>query len=378
MPPKKETYWVLSRLRLGANDLLLININGKAGIRTLYLNAKSCMTFFTRHWLFCFKKAKMIEVKNLSKKYGEKFAVENLSFKVETGQTIALIGTSGSGKTTTLKMINRLVEPTEGAILVDGDSVLDQPIEQIRRRMGYVIQHIGLFPHYTIAENIAVVPQLLNWEAKRTRDRSYRLMERMGLPPEQYAQKYPHELSGGQQQRVGIARALAGDPPIILMDEPFGALDPITRRSIRKEFMQLEELKEKTTIIVTHDVDEAFEMGDWVCLLHEGKLQQLGTPRQLLFEPANTFVSEFIAGQQLQLELETVCLRDVFSYLPQRPTHNSSEVELNGAESILAAMTKLNQAAKQNKSGALTLGEERKTLDLPGLMEAYFEFSTQQ
>ena len=319
----------------------------------------------------------MIQVNDLSKIYGDVFAVEELSFTVETGQTIALIGTSGSGKTTTLKMINRLVEPTSGQILIDGESVLDQPVEQIRRKMGYVIQHIGLFPHYTIAENVAVVPQLLGWEDSRIREETARLLEKMGLPVSEYASKFPHELSGGQQQRVGIARALAGDPPIILMDEPFGALDPITRRSIRAEFMKLEELKDKTTIIVTHDVEEAFEMGDLICLLHEGKLQQLGTPQQLLFEPANEFVSEFIAGQQLQLELETIRLADIFKYLPATAEMESPNVELHIEDSVLKAMAILNDAARREQPGLIRQGAVQKTLNLPSLMQAYFEFSTQ-
>lgn len=261
----------------------------------------------------------MIEVQHLTKCFGDRTAVQDLNFKLEAGQTLALIGSSGSGKTTTLRMINRLIEPDEGQILVNGEDVTHQPIEQMRRRMGYVIQNMGLFPHYTVEENIAIVPNLLKWSPARIHERVRELLEHMGLSPNEYATKYPDQLSGGQQQRVGLARALAADPPIILMDEPFGALDPVTRLHIRREVLQLNDFKDKTIIIVTHDAEEAFEMADIICLLHEGILQQIGTPQELLRHPANDFVKHFFAGQQLQLEWTVYTLEDVFAQLPEQP-----------------------------------------------------------
>jgi osmoprotectant transport system ATP-binding protein len=260
----------------------------------------------------------MIQVQNVSKTFGNTPAVSNVSFKVAGGETLVLLGTSGSGKTTLLKMLNRLITPDSGTIFFNGQNITGMSPEQLRRSMGYVIQHIGLFPHYTVAENIAVVPQLLGWPAARVYERTRHLLERMGLPPAQFTGKYPHELSGGQQQRVGLARALAANPSVILMDEPFGALDPITRHSIRQEFLQLEELSGKTTILVTHDVQEAFILADRICLMDKGFIQQLGRPRDLLLSPANSFVREFFSQNRFQLELMVTRLADVAPYLPRR------------------------------------------------------------
>jgi len=255
----------------------------------------------------------MIEVRYLSKRYASVEAVKEVSFQVEEGQTLALVGTSGSGKTTILKMLNRLVEPTSGQININGTSILDQSVTDLRRRMGYVIQDTGLFPHYTIAENIGLVPGLLGWDAARIHQRTVELMTRLSLPADIYADQYPHQLSGGQQQRAGIARALAADPPIILMDEPFGALDPITRQDIRSEFQELEELKRKTTILVTHDVEEAFDLGDLVCVLDAGTVQQTGTPQELLSSPANEFVQRFLADKFTTLQLQVLTLADLLT-----------------------------------------------------------------
>ena len=256
----------------------------------------------------------MIEVRKLSKQFASVEAVKEVSFQVEEGQTLALVGTSGSGKTTILKMLNRLVEPTSGQIDINGISILDQSVTDLRRRMGYVIQDTGLFPHYTIAENIGLVPGLLGWEPDRIHQRTLELMDRLSLPARTYAGQYPHQLSGGQQQRAGIARALAADPPIILMDEPFGALDPITRQDIRSEFKELDELKRKTTILVTHDVEEAFDLGDLVCVLDAGTVQQTDTPNRLLTQPANDFVRRFLADKFTALQLRVFKLSDLLPY----------------------------------------------------------------
>lgn len=249
----------------------------------------------------------MIRVENLSKSYKGQPAVSNLSFDVPEGENMVLLGTSGCGKTTTLRMINRLITPDSGHIYINNrDTLLERP-EILRRNIGYVLQNHGLFPHYTVMENIAVVPRLLNWSNSAIQKRADELLAKLNLD---FTLKnvYPAALSGGQQQRVGLARALMVNPPVLLMDEPFGALDTLTRMRIRKEFLQLDELIRKTIIMVTHDVQEAFELGDRICLMDKGRIVQIGTPDELLFKPENTFVRNFLADHRLQLELKSVKL----------------------------------------------------------------------
>lgn len=266
----------------------------------------------------------MIQLDHVSKSFGEgKIVVNNVSFVVNTGETMVLLGTSGSGKTTTLRMINRLITASSGNIYVNGTSITSQEPETLRKSIGYVLQNIGLFPHYTVAENIAVVPQLSNWDKQRIADRTAVLMEKLHLPVTEYLHVYPHQLSGGQQQRVGLARALAADPPILLMDEPFGALDPVTRASIRKQFRSLDEVHNKTVIIVTHDIQEAFELGTYICLMDKGIVQQVGTPAALLFNPANDFVRSFFDDQRFLLELQALKLRDIRKWLTGSPSVNA-------------------------------------------------------
>ncbi|BAZ06407.1 ABC transporter ATP-binding protein [Calothrix sp. NIES-3974] len=257
----------------------------------------------------------MIEAVNLTKIYNGLKVVDQVSFQVKEGETLGLLGTSGCGKTTTLKMLNRLIEPDSGRVLIEGEDISKRQPEKLRQRIGYVMQNSGLFPHYTVAENIAVVPRLLGWPKQRIRDRIIELLHLVGLPPESFAHRYPQELSGGQQQRVGLARSLAADPPLILMDEPFGALDQITRSQIQQEFLQLESLLRKTIVIVTHDVFEAVTLCDRICLLNQGKIQQLGTPKQLVFQPQNEFVRDFLAEYQFQLELKVTTVQDLLPWL---------------------------------------------------------------
>jgi osmoprotectant transport system ATP-binding protein len=254
----------------------------------------------------------VIRATALRKSFGAHVVVQDVSFEVAAGETLVLLGPSGCGKTTLLKLLNRLIEPDGGTVEINGADVRAQRPEVLRRGMGYVIQQVGLLPHYTVAENIAVVPRLLGHAPARVAARTEALLTRLHLPPARYAGQLPAQLSGGQQQRVGLARALAADPPIILMDEPFGALDPITRASIRREFRELEELKTKTVVMVTHDVTEAFELADRIMLLDGGRIQQLGTPRELLFRPANDFVRRFFAAERLALQLRTLTLGEVF------------------------------------------------------------------
>ncbi|HKJ30267.1 MAG TPA: ATP-binding cassette domain-containing protein [Balneolales bacterium] len=257
----------------------------------------------------------MIELCKITKSYGSTTAVDDISLSIHKNETFGLIGTSGSGKTTTLKMINRLIEPTSGSIIYNGQDITKLDPVRIRRQIGYVIQDTGLFPHYTIEENIAVVPKLLNWNNEKISKRVHFLLRLVGLPPDDFKNRYPHELSGGQQQRIGLARALAADPPLILLDEPFGALDPITRHQIRKEFKELEKQIQKTMVLVTHDVFEAFDLCDRIALLDQGKLQQIGTPFDLIFKPANAFCKDFFQANRFQLELSILSLKDLFPHL---------------------------------------------------------------
>lgn len=257
----------------------------------------------------------MIELREVSKIYdSDTVAVDNISFNVNKGEIFGLIGTSGCGKTTTLKMINRLVEPTEGHILVNGQSILKRSPEELRRNIGYVIQSIGLFPHYSIKENISIVPKLLGWDEQRIEHRRRELLEMVGMEPDQFANRKPSALSGGQQQRVGLARALAGDPEVLLMDEPFGALDPITKEKIREEFKKLLHEIDKTVILVTHDVLEAFDLCDRICLMDKGKAMQTGSPKELLFQPENEFVRSFFDNHRLQLEMMSITVGDIIDF----------------------------------------------------------------
>ena len=255
----------------------------------------------------------MILLDNVSKSFdgGITFAVQNLNLDVAEGETLVLLGTSGSGKTTTMKMVNRLIEPTGGRILIDGQDIIAQNPIEIRRRIGYAIQHIGLFPHMTVSDNIAVVPKLLQWPRDRIDERINQLLTMVGLEPGEFLDRYPTQLSGGQKQRVGVARALAADPPIVLMDEPFGALDPITREQLQNEFLELESVIRKTIIFVTHDIFEAVKLGDRVALLDTGELQQLDTPRDLVESPANEFADQFLGQHRFQLSLLTQTVSSV-------------------------------------------------------------------
>ncbi|PWJ58800.1 osmoprotectant transport system ATP-binding protein [Dyadobacter jejuensis] len=262
----------------------------------------------------------MIEVRGVSKFYGNTPVIHNISFDVPRGGITVLVGTSGSGKTTTLKMLNRLIEPTEGEISMDQQALKDLDPVVLRRRIGYVSQNNGLFPHYTVTQNIAVVPRLLKWQAETTQQKTEELMAQLLIPMDEYGHKYPRELSGGQQQRVSIARALVTAPPLILMDEPFGALDPITRQQIRRELKSLLNHRGKTVVLVTHDLLEAIEMGDHIVVMDQGKIIQQGTAQALLFDPVSPFVRSFFDPQRFQLELSSVTLREVETLLPSCPS----------------------------------------------------------
>jgi osmoprotectant transport system ATP-binding protein len=240
----------------------------------------------------------MIRLENLSKVFPaqDEPAVEDLSMDIYEGEIVVLVGPSGCGKTTTMKMINRLIEPSSGRIFLEGEDVTKVNSDNLRRRIGYVIQQIGLFPHMTIADNIATVPRMLGWEKQRTSDRIDELLETVGIDLS-YRDRYPKELSGGQRQRIGVARAMAADPPVLLMDEPFGAIDPITRDRLQDEFLRLQQEIKKTIVFVTHDIDEAVKMGDRIAILQQrSKIAQYDTPEKILTDPANEFVQDFIGS----------------------------------------------------------------------------------
>jgi osmoprotectant transport system ATP-binding protein len=237
--------------------------------------------------------------------------VEDLSFQVPPGEICVLIGPSGCGKTTALKMVNRLISITEGDITIDGESVLKLELTQLRRRIGYVFQQIGLFPHMTVEGNIGAVPRLLGWSKSRIRERAGELMELVGLDPEGDLRRYPGEFSGGQQQRIGVARAMAADPPIMLMDEPFGAIDPIARERLQNDFLRLHRQVRKTVIFVTHDIDEAIKMGDRIAIMRDGHLVQLDTADDLLAKPANEFVASFVGADRGLKRLRVRTLGDL-------------------------------------------------------------------
>lgn len=235
----------------------------------------------------------------VTKQYGEKRAVDNLNLTIREGETCVLIGPSGCGKTTSLRMINRLVEPSSGHILISGKPTDGVPAEQLRRQIGYVIQGVGLFEHMTVAQNVGIVPRLVGWPQHRIDARVDELLALVGLDPAVNRNKYPRQLSGGEQQRVGVARALAADPPILLMDEPFGALDPITRERLQDELLRIQRVVRKTIVFVTHDIQEALKLADRIAIMRSGRLIQYDTPEAILWRPADEFVREFVGNDRV-------------------------------------------------------------------------------
>jgi len=257
----------------------------------------------------------VIEFKNVVKRYGDKIAVDDISFNIGEGEFFVLIGPSGCGKTTTLKMINRLISLSEGYIYFKDKPISDYQIYEMRWDIGYVLQQIALFPHMTIKENIAQVPQMKKWQDGDIDQRIDELMDMVGLEPEIYKDRKPDELSGGQQQRVGVIRALAADPPVILMDEPYSALDPISREKLQDDLIELQQKIKKTIIFVTHDIQEAMKMGDRICLLNEGRIEQIDTPEGFVTNPKNDFVKQFM-GDKLKRSINELKLSELIDQLP--------------------------------------------------------------
>lgn len=263
----------------------------------------------------------MITLENLTKTFTQKngtsvTAVDNVSLHVPQGEICVLLGPSGCGKTTTLKMINRLIPATSGKILLNGEDTSTQDTVTLRRNIGYVIQQIGLFPNMTIEENITVVPRMLGWDKKRCRERATELMAMVALDPKKFLHRYPREMSGGQQQRIGVIRALAADPPVLLMDEPFGAVDPINREVIQNEFLEMQRQLKKTVMLVSHDIDEALKLGDRIAVFGQGKIVQCASPDELLARPENAFVGSFVGQDRTLKRLLLVQAGDVTDQQP--------------------------------------------------------------
>jgi osmoprotectant transport system ATP-binding protein len=304
----------------------------------------------------------MIEIDEVSKSYGERRVVDRLSLTVGTGELCVLLGSSGCGKSTTLRMINRLIPTDAGSIRVGGEDVTSIPVEALRRRIGYAIQSIGLFPHWTVEDNIATVPRLLKWSAARVRDRVSELLEMFRLDPATYRAKYPHQLSGGEQQRVGVARALAADPELLLMDEPFAAVDPITRDALQAELAHIHRTTRKTIVFVTHDIEEALRLATVIAIMDSGRIVQLGTPLDILEHPANDFVRDFVGHQGLGLKLLSV--RKIADRLRRGETAEGEPLGLDASlGEALSAMTARHtdrlpvSDAKGRQIGVIALGD---------------------
>lgn len=297
----------------------------------------------------------MIRFENVVKRYGEALALRGVSLEVAQGELCVLLGPSGCGKTTLLRLVNRLIEPSEGRIFVGNRDVMDLDPVELRRGMGYVIQSIGLFPHMTVLENVGVVPKLLGWPKEKRVARAREMLALVGLEPKTFLNRYPRELSGGQAQRVGLARALAADPPILLMDEPFGAVDPPTRARLQEEFLKLQAVLKKTILFVTHDLEEAVRLADRICLMNQGQIEQLDPPERLLTHPRTPFVERFLGESRALLVLELHHLFELLQPLPSSlsqdglPVLSLSATARDALSQMIAAGS--DRALVQNEAG---------------------------
>ncbi|MDD4255000.1 MAG: ATP-binding cassette domain-containing protein [Methanofollis sp.] len=282
-----------------------------------------------------FERIERVEISGLTKTYGSRYAVRDLDLTVVGGELLILIGASGSGKTTTLRMINRLIEPDRGSVHINGVDVGGVDAVALRRNIGYVIQQIGLFPHMSVGENVGIIPTLEGWPKEKVRERVEHLLGLVDLPPETYAGRSPRELSGGQQQRVGLARALAMDPPLLLMDEPFGALDPILRKQLQDEFKRIKHDLGRTIVFVTHDIDEAFALGDRVAVMHDARLVQVGTPEDLILSPASDIVAHMVGADRKFRYLDTLSVRDLMTPVLARYLFDGATPVLSALETMM-------------------------------------------
>jgi len=282
-------------------------------------------------------------------------SVNHTNLKIEEGSFVTILGASGCGKTTLLKMVNRIYDMTSGRILVHGQDITKMPVTDLRRNIGYVIQQIGLFPHMTIAENIATVPKELGWDTQKIEERIDFLLELIQLPPKDYRNRYPRQLSGGQQQRIGLARALAGNPSIMLMDEPFGAIDAITRSTLQDEMIQIQRKLNKTILFVTHDIDEALKLGDKIVIMNEGVIQQFDTPLNIITKPANSFVSQLVHSEDVVQHLSLMRADHVMEPLTEEPEMN--EAKVSRSDNLKNVLTHI----LQGHSDSVIVTEEDKT-----------------
>lgn len=266
----------------------------------------------------------MIKFKNIRKQYKDVVVIKDMSFEINKGELVVLIGESGCGKTTTLKMINRLVTPTSGTIYINDKDIYKQNVIKLRRNMGYVIQQTGLFPHMTVRENIEIIPKVSKLDPQKIKERTIQLMEMVGMDTDQFLDRYPSELSGGQQQRIGVARAFATDPDIILMDEPFSALDPITRAALQDELIELQTRFQKTIVFVTHDMSEAIKIADRICIMDQGEIIQYDTPETVLKNPVNEFVASFVGKNRIWSQPEYIKVKDIMIDDPATTTRSST------------------------------------------------------
>lgn len=302
------------------------------------------------------EKTSMITFENVTKVYSdETVAIEEISFEVEEGTTTVLVGPSGCGKTTTMTLVNRLEDPTEGTVYYDGTDIQELNKVELRRNIGYVIQEIGLFEHMTVGENVATVPELRGWDQERIDERVDELLDLMGLPANEYRDQYPTELSGGQQQRIGVARALAADPDVLLMDEPFGALDPLTRTELQNEFLGIQNRINTTILFVTHDIDEALKMGDKIAIFDVGELVQYGTPQGILEHPANEFVEEFIGADRTLKELRITSVEEVLEFNDSEQAHTTTAADGDGSDSSDTEKEDIDVHVSPDDSAAIAL-----------------------
>ncbi len=305
----------------------------------------------------------MIRFENVVKKFGDTEVIKGINLEIGDNELVVLIGPSGCGKTTSLKMINRLIEPTSGTIYINDQDILKSNPIDLRRNMGYVIQQIGLFPHMTVGENIELLPLLKNWPKEKRRKRAEELLDLVGMSPNEYMDRYPSELSGGQQQRIGVARALATNPEIILMDEPFSALDPITRTQLQDELFNLQQELKKTIVFVTHDMDEALKLGDRICIMRDGQVLQFDTPEVLLRHPSHGFVEEFIGKKRMwqqpeYVKVEDIMIQNPIKAMPARTLTQAMEImSASGVDSLLIVDD------KNKLIGIATAGDIRQNWD---------------
>jgi len=309
----------------------------------------------------------MIELRGIRKVYGKEVALESLDLEIEQGEICVLLGSSGCGKSTTLKCINGLVQPDEGEVLVRGQYVKNVSPVALRRSIGYAFQHVGLFPHYTVSQNCSVVPELLGWEKKRIQARVRELLAMFSLNPDVYQEKYPHQLSGGEAQRVGVARALASDPDILLLDEPFGAVDPPTRKKLQREFLEIQSELKKTIVFVTHDIEEALTLGSRIVVMHDGKIAQSATPLDLLRSPASAFVREFL-GQGLAIQKLSLLVVDDYCDSEVMES-DASQSEISSGTTLYTALNHMVEHKTQSLAVSGADGKKR-LLTLTRILEA--------